>query len=130
MTTFTLDQAEALLPQVREELLAMQALKRSIDDMRADLAQAAERSSGNGHVRSEDPLASKRRRAEELVEQLNARLARINAWGVELKGLDEGLIDFPSERAGRVVCLCWKLGEERIAWWHEIDAGFAGRQPL
>ena len=130
MALFTLEQAEALLPQVRDELLAMQALKHEIDALRAELAHAVERSAGNGHVQSEDALAAKRRRAEDLVEQLNGRLARINAWGVELKGLDEGLIDFPSEREGRVVCLCWKLGEDRIAWWHEVDAGFAGRQPL
>jgi hypothetical protein len=64
------------------------------------------------------------------VTQLNERLARINSWGCELKGVDEGLIDFPSEREGRVVYLCWRLGEDAIRWWHEIDSGFAGRQPL
>ncbi|MDE3095926.1 MAG: DUF2203 domain-containing protein [Chloroflexota bacterium] len=130
MIVFTLEQAEALLPQVRDEILAMQALKREIDDLRGGLAQVVERATGNGHVRSEDAIAAQRRHAERLVEQLNERLARLNAWGVELKGLDEGLIDFPGEREGRAVYLCWRLGEERIAWWHELDAGFAGRQPL
>jgi len=130
MALFTLEQAEALLPQVTDELRAMQALKAEVDVLRADLARAVEHSTGNGHVRSEDALAAQRRRAERLVEQLNERLARLNAWGVELKGLDEGLIDFPSEREGRVVYLCWKLGEERISWWHELDTGFANRQPL
>jgi hypothetical protein len=127
---FTLAQAEALLPQVRDELRAMQALKAEIDLLREALAHAVERSAGNGHVRSEDALAAQRRRAEELVEQLNERLARLNAWGVERMGHDEGLIDFPSEREGRVVYLCWKLGEDRIAFWHDLDTGFAGRQPL
>jgi hypothetical protein len=47
-----------------------------------------------------------------------------------LKGLDEGLLDFPSEHEGRVVYLCWRFDEPRIAWWHEIDAGFAGREPI
>lgn len=127
---FTLERAEALLPQVRDEILAMQALKREVDGVRGGLAQVVEKATGNGHVHSEDAVAAQRRRAERLVEQLNERLARLNAWGVELKGLDEGLIDFPSEREGRVVYLCWRLGEERIAWWHELDAGFGGRQPL
>ena len=127
---FTLQQAEALLPQVRDELLAMQSLKAEIDVLRGALAHAVERSAGNGHVHSEDALDAQRRRAEDLVGQLNDRLARLNAWGVELKGLDEGLIDFPSERDGRVVYLCWKLGEDRIAFWHELDTGFANRQPL
>jgi hypothetical protein len=130
MELFTLEQAEAMLPQVRDELLAMQACKRELDDLRTDLVHVAETSTGNGHVKDEDDLGRKRRRAEALVDDLNQRLTRINGWGIELKDLDEGLIDFPSERAGRTVYLCWRLGEERIAWWHEVDAGFAGRQPV
>jgi hypothetical protein len=50
--------------------------------------------------------------------------------GCELKGIEEGLIDFPSPREGRTVYLCWKLGEDSIGSWHELDTGFAGRQPL
>ncbi len=130
MILFTLEQAEALLPQVRDELLAMQAAKRELDALRAQMTHVAESSTGNGHVKDESALAGQRRRAEELVDQLNERLLRVNGWGVELKGVDEGLLDFPSERDGRVVYLCWRAGEDRIAWWHEIDAGFAGRQPL
>lgn len=130
MILFTLDEAEAMLPQVRDELLAMQACKREVDELRGSFDHAAQKSAGNGHVKDEDALADKRRRAEALVEQINERLARINEWGVELKGIDEGLIDFPSRRDERVVYLCWRLGEARIAWWHEIDAGFSGREPL
>jgi hypothetical protein len=127
---FTLEEAEALLPTARDELLAMQACKRQIDELREGLGDVAGRATGNGHVRDENAIAEKRRRAEALVAQLNERLARINEWGIELKGLDEGLLDFPSERDGRVVYLCWRLGEDHIAWWHEIQAGFAGREPL
>jgi hypothetical protein len=127
---FTLDEAEALLPKARDELLAMQGCKRQIDALREGLQGVAGRATGNGHVHDEDAIAEQRRRAEALVQQLNERLARLNGWGVELKGLDEGLLDFPSEREGRVVYLCWRLGEERIAWWHELDSGFASRQPL
>jgi hypothetical protein len=130
MRFFTLEQAEALLPQLREELEAMQACKRAIDAVRGDLGDALEKSAGNGHVREEDRLEGERRKAEGLVEELNERLARLNAWGVELKGIDEGLLDFPARREGRVVYLCWRLGEDRIDWWHEIDTGFAGRRPL
>lgn len=108
----------------------MQACKREIDDLREALVDVSHKATGNGHVKNEDTVADKKRRAETLVEQLNERLARLNAWGVELKGLDEGLLDFPSDRDGRVVYLCWRLGEDHIAWWHEIDVGFADRQPL
>jgi len=127
---FTIEEAEALLPQARDEVRAMQACKREIDALREVLVDVADRATGNGHVQEEVAVAEKRRRAEALVEQLNERLARLNEWGIEMKGLDEGLLDFPSDRDGRVVYLCWRLGEERIAFWHEIDAGFAGRQPL
>jgi len=127
---FTIEEAEALLPQARDEVRAMQACKREIDVLRDVLVDVADRATGNGHVQEEVAVAEKRRRAEALVEQLNERLARLNEWGIEMKGLDEGLLDFPSDRDGRVVYLCWRLGEERIAFWHEIDAGFAGRQPL
>ncbi|MEX0749755.1 MAG: DUF2203 domain-containing protein [Dehalococcoidia bacterium] len=130
MKLFTLEEAEALLPQARDEVLAMQSCKREIDVLREALVDAAGRATGNGHVKDEEALAEKRRKAEALVQQLNERLARLNEWGVELKGLDEGLLDFPSEREGRVVYLCWRLGEEHITTWHEIDAGFGGRQAL
>jgi hypothetical protein len=130
MTLFSIEQAEALLPQLREIITDMQRCKRAIDDVRGDLGHAVQSATGNGHVRDETTLAEKRRRAESLVEQLNQGLARINDLGVELKDIDQGLLDFPHEREGRVVNLCWRLGEERIAWWHEVDAGFAGRQPL
>lgn len=127
---FTLDEAEAMIPQVRDEILAMQDCKRRIDGLRGDMQKVAHSATGNGHVRDEDALASKRRHAEALVDEINERLARINGWGIELKGIDDGLIDFPSERDGRVVYLCWRLGEDRIGWWHEIEAGFVGRQRI
>jgi hypothetical protein len=130
MILFTLAEAEALLSNVRDELLAMQERKRELDALREELTNAVQGAAGNGHVKHEDALAKKRLRAEALVEEINDRLARINGWGVELKGIDEGLVDFPSEREGRVVYLCWRLGEDRIGWWHEVEAGFAGRQPL
>lgn len=119
-----------MLPQLAGELLAMQRCKRELDDVRGELLATTRASAGNGHVRDEASLARKRRRAEALVEQLNDWLARINGRGIELKDLDQGLIDFRSDRGGRIVYLCWRLGEERIAWWHDLDAGFGGRQPL
>jgi hypothetical protein len=130
MITFSVEEAEALLPVLRDELLEMQRCKRNIDELRVELSQAAERATGNGHVQDEEALAAKRRQAESLVEEMNSRLSRINEMGVELKGVDEGLLDFPSRRDDRIVYLCWRLGEEHIGWWHEVEAGFAGRQPL
>ena len=71
------------------------------------------------------------RATNEKVERELWRIAQeILGLGVEIKDLDQWLIDFPSQRDGRVVYLCWRRGEENIEWWHDMDAGFAGRQPL
>jgi hypothetical protein len=57
-------------------------------------------------------------------------VGELRELGVEMKGMDIGLVDFPGEIDGRPVCLCWRLGEPAVAHWHELDAGYAGRQPL
>ncbi len=127
---FTRTEAEALLP-------ALEPLLREIQGLRAELAEFAQqarelhaRALGNGHVRSEESRAGIAE-VTGIAEQIEARLERITEPGVLVKDLDSGLIDFPTLRDGREVYLCWRLGEgERIAWWHEIEAGFAGRQQL
>lgn len=127
--TFTREEANALLPRLREVLSALQGTKASLDRLQAELAALTQAASGNGHLLLAQ-MDRKRREAEALSERLNASLRELQELGCELKGVDEGLIDFPAERDGRTVYLCWKLGEERIEWWHEMDAGFAGRQRL
>jgi hypothetical protein len=123
---FTLDEATALLPRLRDMLTEMQQAKATIDSLNEQLRELT---AGNGHAPTGE-VARKQQEAKRLVDRLNELLAKLNETGCELKGLDEGLIDFQSEREGRTVYLCWKLGEEAIAYWHELDTGFAGRQPL
>jgi hypothetical protein len=62
--------------------------------------------------------------------EVNSLIERVQEMACELKDIEQGLIDFRTEREGREVYLCWKLGEPDIRWWHELDAGFAGRRPL
>lgn len=130
MAVFTLDEALALLPRVRDRLMELQALGREVDALRHQGASARRPYPGNGHVPDRTAASTMEQRLEALVDQLNQGLRQLNDWGVELKSVDEGLVDFPSERDGRAVCLCWKLGEPTIAFWHELDTGFASRQPL
>jgi hypothetical protein len=130
MKLFTLAEAEALLPRVREKMLELQRCRTMLTGLQDLLARSAQKSAGNGHVSETGELAGARQQAETLAAQLNGLLAELLGWGCQVKGLDEGLVDFPSEREGRIVLLCWRLGESRIDWWHEEDAGFAGRQPL
>lgn len=127
--TFTLEEATALLPRLRAILTEMQEKKTALDPLREELVGLARRAAGNGHAIAQE-LRRKQAQARALAERLNALLAEITELGCELKGIDQGLIDFPSEREGRTVYLCWQLGEERIGHWHELEAGFAGRQPL
>jgi hypothetical protein len=67
---------------------------------------------------------------DETVDTLNRLYDELAAVGCELKDWATGLVDFPSERDGRPICLCWRLGEPRVAWWHELQAGYAGRLPI
>ena len=126
---FTIDEATALLPRLREVLPELQDKKQALDRLRHELEEATQAAAGNGHLQAEE-LSQKRREAQVLAERLNKLLAEVNELGCELKGLEEGLIDFPTQREGRTVYLCWRLGEEQIAYWHELDTGFGGRQPL
>ncbi|MEX2159307.1 MAG: DUF2203 domain-containing protein [Dehalococcoidia bacterium] len=126
---FSLDEANALIPRMSEIVREMQDKKPEVDSLRGELGDMTETASGNGHL-VEGDMREKRRRAQILVERLNALLEELSGIGCELKGVEEGLIDFPTTREGRTVYLCWKLGEERIEFWHELDTGFAGRQPL
>jgi hypothetical protein len=126
---FTIEEATGLLPRLTEILLAMQARKRELDRLRQELAEAAAQAAGNGHLQERD-LAQKRDAVEQAASTLSDMARQIADLGCELKGIDQGLIDFRAMREGREVYLCWRLGEGRIAFWHEVEAGFAGRQPL
>ena len=126
---FTLDEASELLPRLQELLIEMQDNKRTLDRLQQQIGVLTGRASGNGHLVAKE-LSDKRRDAEALTKRLNELAEEISSMGCELKGIDEGLIDFPADRDGRVVYLCWKVGEERIEHWHDTDAGFSGRQPL
>ncbi|HST88838.1 MAG TPA: DUF2203 domain-containing protein [Ktedonobacterales bacterium] len=128
-TYFTREQADALLPQVESLLREIQALRLAAAELAAQLATQREKVAGNGHLPQDD----QRRMRDDLAginERIAARIEEIQAQGILVKDLDTGLIDFPTLRDGREVYLCWKLGEDRVRWWHPIEAGFSGRQPL
>jgi hypothetical protein len=125
---FTLDEARSLLPTVRQLLAEIQAAKAEVDAKGRDMARLLGATGGNGHL--EGDLARARDAVEYAAGDLQERIAELEDIGVEVKGIDEGLCDFPSLREDRVVYLCFRLGEDDIEYWHELDTGFAGRQPL
>ncbi len=126
---FTREEAESLLTQVKPLLFEIQQMGREIAELEAHLHVDETKLLANGHKPSADTQT-----LQDQVRALNGRIRAhvdaILAMGVIVKDLAEGLIDFPSLRGNREVYLCWKLGEEGIHWWHEIEGGFAGRQPL
>ena len=114
-----------MLPTVREVLGRIQRGFESVVDAHEAAQLAAEHASlgGGGMVGGS--------RYVKTLTQLGEWVAGLELMGVQIKDYERGLVDFPSMRDGRVVLLCWQLGEgESIEWWHEAEAGFAGRQPL
>jgi hypothetical protein len=125
---FTLQEALATLPAAAHLLLEIQEWKQELEDRSAELEQIVNSTDANGH-RSDD-IAEGRAAVQSAAIELDRAFRQMDALGVELKGIENGLLDFPSLRGGRIVYLCWRQGEETIAWWHGVEAGFAGRQLL
>jgi len=125
---FTVDQANATLPLVRAIVSDMVTLSRDLIDRRQRLSQLS------GDRDRDDPYASEVAQIEEELEKEGQRLVdyveELRQLGVEPKAVADGLVDFPSMMDGRVVYLCWRLGESEVGHWHELDAGFRGRQSL
>jgi len=126
---FTLDEAERLLPRLTELLLEMQERRTEYNLFAAQAVELSDKMRGNGQLAQAD-LKEAQEGLEQAVAALNSLGEQINELGCELKDIDQGLVDFRTEMDGREVYLCWKFGEDRIEWWHELDTGFAGRLPL
>jgi hypothetical protein len=129
--TFTLDEAQSLLPVLESLLRTAIGSKKIMEDVEAEMQALGHRIFLNGgtHV---DVVAVARRKAERAKAEQRAKdaIAEIDSIGVQVKDLDIGLLDFPCEVEGRVVLLCWKMGEHSITHWHSTEEGFAGRKPI
>ena len=128
---FNREEAEGLLPLIQQSLLEARESKEKVEDLDRELARATtEIMVLGGSLPPYGRLAANRSEREKMAEQLQEAINRIHEAGCLVKDLDEGLVDFPTLRDGEEVYLCWKLGEERIGYWHGIEEGFAGRKPL
>lgn len=138
---FTLDEASRVLPRVRDVLLRLraagtevaacqEAIQRSghAPVRRRDVAPAR---NGAGHTNgSGTGLYTVLSRLNGLLQEMRTLAEELEGIGCEVKDVQSGLVDFRSMRDGRAVFLCWRLGEDGIHFWHELDTGFAGRQPI
>ena len=120
---FTLGEAKSLLPRLRSLLTEISEKWRHIRELNPDVQKARDKASFDGYSKSGVEYI-------ESVSHLMVLIHQVKDMGVLLKDADRGLCDFPYVRQGRVVYLCWQLGEEDIRYWHDIETGFAGREPL
>jgi hypothetical protein len=119
---YTVDEASALLPSVEGLLRRLQVAKDELTDSEAhELLSDAAPTNGGG-----DPG----RRVGEAFLEVRRMLGTLEEAGIVVRDIDRGLIDFPAIRDGREVYLCWELGEDAIEHWHDLEAGYAGRQPI
>jgi hypothetical protein len=129
--TFSLDEAQLLLPIL--ESLLRQAIngKKLIEDVDNELQETAHRVFLNGGtLLNVVHLARRKAQREKAIRGVKDALAEIDATGVQVKDLDIGLLDFPCKVEGEVLLLCWKLGESTITNWHSTGEGFSSRKPI
>jgi hypothetical protein len=129
--TFTLDEAQSLLPVLESLLRTAIASKKVMEEFEVEQQELQHRVFMTGGM-SLNVVALARKKAERVKAEQCAKdaLAEIDSIGVQVKDLDIGLLDFPCEVEGQIILLCWKLGETGITHWHGTDEGFAGRKPV
>ena len=120
---FTLEEANACIPELVDEISQLRAIRNRLAGLHAEITPLLEGVSSNGGSKHTPALLKATADFEEILERIAAR-------GCHLKGLDPGLVDFPHLREGREVYLCWRVNENEIRYWHEIEDGFEGRQRL
>jgi len=125
MKIFTVEEANALLPTVRNILGRIQRARKRISAFRHGAKKAAEGAEQGGGGLLEGLQYAR------LLMDLTSQTGELEELGVQLKDFNRGLVDLASLRDGRVVLLCWEIGEgDELEWWHDVEAGFAGRTPL
>ncbi len=119
-TYYTIDRANERLAELAGLLEALRAQRDELRELKA----------AYDATEPEDDRRRLRLRMQGLVDQMQATVARIDGWGIALRDIDTGLVDFPALVNGRQVWLCWRLGEVEVSWWHGLEDGVAGRRPL
>ena len=129
--TFTLDEAQVLLPVLESLLRRSIEGKQLVEKIEAEFQEVSQRIFLGGGTRVDiGRLAVRKAEKEKALQRVKDALAEIDSTGVQVKDLDIGLLDFPCVVQDRVILLCWKLGEKQITHWHGLDEGFKKRKPI
>ena len=131
MKTFTLDEAQSLLPVLESLLKRAIDGKKAAEEVESALAELARRIYLSGGMRVDGAkVARQRAEMDEHLKLVRESIAEIDSIGVQVKDLEAGLLDFPCRMDDQVVLLCWRMGETSIEHWHTMESGFQGRQPV
>ena len=121
--TFSVREANELIPTLKLHLAKIRHARRVLGSVQSDIRRASlQAESGGG-----SPYGALYLRA---LQEIGSNLQALQETGVLLKDIESGLCDFPHRHDGRIVYLCWKLGEDEISWWHEVHAGYQGRRSI
>ena len=126
--TFTPAEANTALAQVRPAAERMVALRERLRELERDRRELVQTIAGNGSGFAVND--ARREDFDALLEELEACVESLESLGIVVKDVDLGLVDFPAHRHGEDVLLCWHVGEERVAFWHGLEEGYAGRKPV
>ena len=124
---FGIDEANAVLVDARPVLEQLRDDRERVAEVQAGLQRDRE---NNGSAEHAEQLAEREQEVREIVQRMQRAVAQIDEWGIMLREIGTGLIDFPALANGRPIWLCWRLGEGDVEWWHEANVGFDQRQPL
>ncbi len=127
---FTLEEANNLLPRLAPILRRLIAVRQEMAEKHRKMEELRAHVRGNGATAEGRLFAQLKEEVDSIASDLRQGIEEIQGFGCVIKDLDIGLIDFPALRLEEEVYLCWKLGEERIMFWHEVHEGFAGRKPV
>jgi hypothetical protein len=131
MKTFTLEEAQSLLPVLESLLRRAIESKRASQEVEGQIAELGRRIYLSGGMRVDVAAVAKQRaEMEDHLQRVRESISEIDSIGVQVKDMDAGLLDFPCKLDDQVVLLCWRMGESTIEHWHTIDDGFKGRKPL
>ncbi len=126
---FTVEEANKVLPVLQEILKEIVSLKRKIENKQAEI-DALEIIADETTPKVRAELIERSREFNEMVDEFNKLIRQIENTGAVLKDVDQGLVDFYGTVEGKMVFLCWKLGEAQVAYWHDIESGFANRKAI
>ena len=127
---YSIETANHLLPWLEQQFKNLRMVNGDLANHKKTLADLLRNRGNNGHSSSEEVILSTREVVDRLTANMQEVLKGIDDLGILVRNIEMGLVDFPSERDGRLIYLCWISGESTVAFWHETNVGFTDRQSL